>query len=221
MTVCTNDPAGIVMERVKEQFGDMEPEEIVRPVVEKPAKPVSVVYGHQPMEKEQIYIYLGGPTAGIGSEDAAALKLAGSILSDRMALELRERQGLAYSVGASISFDHDFGWYVAAMGTGSENFEIARDGMLDEISKLQHGSIEPLELKKAKNSLWGSHLMRNLSRINQAYYMGVYEFLGVGYDHGDEWIDELQQVSADDVKRVANEYFSTENYIIATAGIRP
>ena len=95
------------------------------------------------------------------------------------------------------------------------------NGILAEMKKLKAEVVTADELETAINSLWGSSLMRQLSRINQAYYMGVYEYLGVGYDHGGEWIDELQQVTAEDVKRVANEYLSTENYIIATAGVKP
>ena len=152
--------------------------------------------------------------------DAPALRLAASILSDRLALELREKQGLAYSVGAGVTLDRDFGWYVAAMGTGRDNYEIARDGMLNEIEKLQKGPVDPDELKKAKNSLWGSHLTRRLSRINQAYYMGVNEFLGVGYDFDDKWISQLRKVTAEDVIKAARKYFSTENYILATAGLK-
>jgi len=220
MTVCTNDPAQAALDKITAYFGNMQASEIPAPAVGNPVRPSTVTALHVPMEKEQIYIYMGGPLPGIQSRDAAALQLASSILSDRMALQLREKQGLAYSVGASVSFDRDFGWYIAAMGTGSENFDTARDGMLNEIRKLQAGSVDPDELKKAKNSLWGSQLMRNLSRINQAYYMAVDEYLGVGYDYGDKWMALLREVTADDVVRAANDYFSTENYILATAGLK-
>lgn len=220
MTVCTNDPANVALEKIAGYFGEMQAADIPTPEIKSPLRPLGVAMQHFPMEKEQIYIYIGGPAPGIGNADAAALKLASSILSDRMGAQLREKQGLAYSVGAGVSFDRDFGWYVAAMGTGSENFEIARDGMLNEIRKLQSGPVDPNEMKKAKNSLWGLHLMRNLSRINQAYHMGVNEYLGVGYDHGDKWVAQLREVTADDVIRVANDYFSTENYVLATAGLK-
>jgi predicted Zn-dependent peptidase len=49
--------------------------------------------------------------------------------------------------------------------------------------------------------------------------MGVHEFLGVGYSFRDEWIDAIRGVTAEDVVRAAREYFSTENYILATAGL--
>ncbi|MFH1892832.1 MAG: pitrilysin family protein [Candidatus Zixiibacteriota bacterium] len=219
LSVCTNGSIDDAMAKLVKYFGDMEPVESPAIIVGEPVQPSSVLAKNVPMDKEQVYIYIGGPTPGIQSEDAPALKVAGDILSDRMSLELREKQGLAYSVGASVSFDKDFGWYVAVMGTGIDNYETAKDGMLAEIKKLQEGAIDPDELTKAKNSLWGSSLTRNLSRVNQAYYMGVNEYLGVGYAFSDNWIGDLRTVTADDVQRVAKKYFSTEKYVIATAGL--
>lgn len=219
VTVCSNAPAERVLSEMKDRFAGMEPKDLADPVIPPPSALSDVVETNVPMEKEQVYIYIGGPTIGIGHEDAAALSLAGSVLSDRLQEELREKQGLAYSVGAGVSFDKDFGWYVAAMGTGKENFAIARDGMLDEIRRLQTEGVTPNELKKAKNSKWGTSLMRNLSRVNQAYNMGVHEFLGVGYNYRDEWIDAIRGVTAEDVVRAAKKYFSAEKYILATAGL--
>ncbi len=219
LTVCTTDEPEVALEKITARFGDMQSVDFAAPGIGAPAEPTGIVSANVPMDKEQVYIYIGGPLPGISSEDAAALKIAGAILSDRMALELREKQGLAYSVGASVSLDRDFGWYVAAMGTGRDNYETARDGMIAEIEKLKNDPIDPDELEKAKNSLWGSSLTRNLSRINQAYYMGVYEHLGVGYDYGPKWIAMMREVTADQVSSVARKYLSTENYILATAGL--
>jgi zinc protease len=220
LTVCTNEPAADAMENVKRHFGGLIPASISAPEISQPISPTGAVSMNAPMDKEQVYIYIGGPLPGIDSEDAPALDVAASILSDRMGQELREKQGLAYSVGASANLDREFGWYVAAIGTGRENFQVARDGIVGEIRKLQNEAVSPDEIKKAVNSSWGSSLTRNLSRVNQAYYMGVNEFLGVGYDFGSKWIEKLRAVTPDAVQRVAKQYFSTENYFLATAGLK-
>jgi zinc protease len=219
LTVCTNEDPAAVMERVEREFGSMQPSPSPQPSPVSPTEPVNVVTASVPMDKEQVYIYLGGPLPGISAEDAPALKVAGAILSDRLALELREKQGLAYSVGASVSFDRDFGWYIAAMGTGRENYDMAKMGILAEIDRLKSGDIEVDELKKAINSIWGSSLTRNLSRTNQAYYMGVYEYLNVGYDYGATWMDKIRSVTAEQVVAAATKYFSTSDYVLATAGL--
>ena len=64
------------------------------------------------MDKEQIYILLGSLLPGAPEPDAPAIMVANRILSARLALELREHQGIAYSVGSSVSFDRGFGWQI-------------------------------------------------------------------------------------------------------------
>ena len=63
------------------------------------------------------------------------------------------------------------------------------------------------ELDQAINSLWGSYLMANLSRINQTYYMGVNEYLGLGYNYAETFIDKIRTVTPEKVKEAALKYF--------------
>jgi predicted Zn-dependent peptidase len=133
-------------------------------------------------------------------------------------LNLREEKGLAYSVGAGARFLGDFGWYSCAMGTGFENYETAQSGILAEIKTLGSELIDPDELEKAKNSLWGSMLMRNMSCINQAYNMAYYEFVGAGYDYDDGYKERLDKITVDDIRRVAQSYLDPENFVEAYVG---
>jgi predicted Zn-dependent peptidase len=104
------------------------------------------------------------------------------------------------------------------MGTGAENFDTARAGIIAEIEKMKTDSISQAELDKARNSMWGSSLMRNLSGINQAYNMAYYEFIGVPYSNDDNALERLNKVTIADVKGAANKYFDTANYVLAYVG---
>ena len=146
------------------------------------------------------------------------VKVAAAILSGRLRDELREKQGLAYTVGASAALDKNFGWFVCTMGTGAENYEKAKDGILAEIERLKSEPPTKEELTTAVNDIWGSYLSANLSRINQAYYMGVYEYLGLGYNYGDKFVGDIRSVTPEQVQTVAQKYFDTKNYVLATAG---
>ena len=170
------------------------------------------------MEKEQIYIYLGQPMPGIQSPDAPALDLMNSILSSRLGLNLREVKGLAYSVGSSIRFDRDFGWFIASIGTRPQNYQEALDGILGEMKKIKEEKVTPDELEKAKNGIWGRMLFYRLSRINQAYFMAVNEFKGAGYAYDDKYIESLRKVTIDQVRGAAEKYLDTDNYVLAVVG---
>lgn len=220
MVVVSNLEAQQVFKWIKKQFGKLPPYPVKADQFQIPVagKKMGVSEARLPMDKEQVYIYLGAVTPGLASQSAPALTLAIEILSSRLQLDLREKQGLAYSVGADIRFLKDFGWYTCAMGTGYENFEVARDGILAEIKKLKTEPIGQAELDKARNSLWGSMLMRNMSCINQAFNMAYYEFVGVGFDYDDGYRNRLNEVTIDDVKQAVAHYLDTDNYVLAYVG---
>ena len=44
------------------------------------------------------------------------------------------------------------------------------------------------------------------------------EFLGVGYDYEDDYISKIRKVTPSDIRRVVNDYFDTENIVVASAG---
>lgn len=218
LTCVTGMPADSAMAIIESSFGVMTgnaPESVTIPA---PATPATVQTEHKAMQKEQVYIFLGNAIPGAGSPEMAALLVANNILSGRLGGELREKQGLAYSVGSSVQFDRDFGWFACKMGTGKANYAKARDGIVDQIRRIQDEPVTKEELETAQNTLWGSSLTSRLSRVNQAFFMGVDEFLGLGYDYSDRMIEGIRTVTTDDVQRVAKQYFHADSYVLATVG---
>jgi zinc protease len=218
INVVCNGSAADMFSKIEKAFGNMPKVDSPEPQIPAPAPLTSPVKVEKVMEKEQVYIYLGEPMPGIKSPDVFALTLMNSILSSRLGLDLREVKGLAYSVGSSVNFDKGFGWFTVTMGTRPQNYQIALDGILDEMKKIKAEKVNPEELEKAKNGIWGSMLFYRLSRINQAYYMGINEFKGVGYDYDDKYIESLRKVTIDQVKQVAEKYLNTDNYVLAVVG---
>ncbi|MCP4582812.1 MAG: insulinase family protein [candidate division Zixibacteria bacterium] len=220
MTVVSNEKPRQVMKWVKKKFKNLPPYPVQLKKFDMPVagKMMGVIEVKKPMDKEQVYIYLGSIVPGLTSDSAPALSLAVEILSSRLKLNLREKQGLAYSVGAGVRSLGEFGWFTCSMGTGFENFETAQAGILAEIENLKTGALEQAELDKARNSLWGSMLMRNMSCVNQAYNMAYYEYAGVGHDFDDGYRQRMDKITINDVQQAAKNFLNTENYIMAYVG---
>ena len=221
MAIATNVDPQVVKGWILDTFSKMPRNESICSDFPVPVKPTGIVEAHQDMNKEQIYIYLGSLTPGLKSPDAPAIDMASSIISTRMKIDLREKQGLAYSVGMGVDFMPDFGWTVASMGTGFQNYETAKDGLVAEINGVKETAPQNDELVKAQNSTWGSMLLARAASINQAFYMCRNEFLGVGYDYENDYLSKVRKVTTDDVQRVVKDYFDTDNMVIATAGKLP
>ena len=104
-------------------------------------------------------------------EDEVALALAGAMLSDALSFELRERRGLAYSMGASIAPWAGRMRLLVTMGTRRDNVEEALEGLRAGIAAFTPG--EDAAVRRAAAALRGRMLMRRLTRINQAYFLGL------------------------------------------------
>ena len=218
IAVATNLDPEEIKGWVLSTFGSLPRDNTAYSTISAPAKINGIKEARQEMEKEQVYINMGILVPGLTSPDAPAINMASSIISSHMGLNLREKRGLAYSVGMDVEFMPDFGWAVAAMGTGFENFEIARNGMVDQISIMKSEEPSQEELTKTQNSTWGSMLLARASRINQVFYMCKNQFLGVGYDYENDYLNKIRNVTPGDVRRVVQTYFDTDNMVIASAG---
>ncbi len=221
LSIVTNKPVSEVMGWVDLRFGRLVGQAAATELAAAPEAVTAVKPAHKDIDKEQINIYLGSTLPGAGDADAVAIRVATSLLSSRLYLNLREKQGLAYSVGAAAFLDRDFGWYYCSIGTGYENYQKAVDGIILQIEKLKLDGPTQEELSKARNQLWGRSMSAKLASINQAFYLGVDEYLQRGYAYDAQYLEMLSQVSISSVRQVLSRYFDTERYVIATAGKLP
>jgi len=180
--------------------------------------PQAAVKVTQFVDKEQAYLLLGNLLPGIRSEDVPVIEVMNDILSSRLGLSLREKEGLAYSVGSGIDFSKDVGWFYAAMGTRNENLDRAAAGIREQIKILQEKPVSEEDLQTSINSFAGHWLRYHQTAINQAHYFSLYEFLGVGYGYDQTYIDRIRKASVADVQRAATRYFSNDKYIVSIAG---
>ncbi|MGR3220012.1 MAG: M16 family metallopeptidase, partial [Candidatus Anammoxibacter sp.] len=163
--------------------------------------------------KEQSYIFMGYPISHVDEQDHAAIVILSSIMSNDMSFQLREEQGLAYSVGCSMRTLNGVGWFYCSIGTRSKNIEKAKDGIIKIINEYRAGEFDQSEVEKTINKLRGRMMMRRLPRINQAYYASIYEFYRGDYNYDKKFIKQLNSVTPADLKRVVERYLQTENYL--------
>ncbi|MFH1278283.1 MAG: pitrilysin family protein [Candidatus Eisenbacteria bacterium] len=202
LTVVTSRPPAEVVRMMGGLFADAR-----RFTKRKPAPPLpSITTADTAVEEttgaSQGYIRTGY-VIEVPEEDRAALQVATAILSDEMAFDLRETRGLAYSIGAGVSFLGDRATVSASIGTSPENFDEALAGIRGHLDRsAARETLEPEELEKAVNGLLGRMNMRRLSRPNQAYRAGLAIFTG----SGEGWVDELRGLTPEDVLAAGNKY---------------
>ncbi len=165
---------------------------------------------------EQSYIMIGTPL-DLPADDEAALRVAVAILSERLAERLREREGLAYSIGATVRLTAPGPNVRLIAGTRPENLERMETGMLEVARSLVDDPPSADEVEGARNRGEGRRRMRRLSRIGQAYALAMAELHGEDPRDLDADRPSLAAVEPDDVARVADHYLRFESSICAIA----
>ena len=122
----------------------------------------------------QGYLLLLSPMPELSKDlEHAAAVLWTSRISNRIAFQLREKEGLAYSIGAGIAEIGGNHFLSIHMGTGPETVKQAVRVIPELIGALR---VEPLtadELLRLKNSVLIKRRMRRLMNINKAFFVGL------------------------------------------------
>lgn len=105
-----------------------------------------------------------------GADQAA--ELAVGWLSSQLAFELREKQGLAYGIGASLWRLGSRAFYAAGAGTRPENVAAMRDGLLAirHAARDAAAKLPASEVRRIANKRYGRVLRRQEVRLNQAMF---------------------------------------------------
>ena len=177
------------------------------------------------VEKEdanQAQIFQGWRVPSIFDEDYPVLSLINTImgasgLSSRLFLELREKQGLAYTVRSVNEVFLTSGHFFVYIGTEPKNIQVSIDGFKREMDKIMNEPISDEELENAKNNAIGRRQFYYQTNMIEAMTSGYYESFGLGYDFEEKLIDSIKSVTKEKIMEVASKYFSKSNALCVLA----
>jgi predicted Zn-dependent peptidase len=213
LTISGNLPIDKVMEFVKTDFGGtwgdagwQAPAFTLQ--LKEPGKTIRHKIG-----KSQSYIIVAN-SCEVEEKDQAALHILSNIFSDRLAFNLREQQGLAYSIGVHFPKFKDAHWYSITMGTRPENIEKAVSGIREEIRSVREASFDAKEVQRTINAALGRRGMRRMDRVCQAYYISMEILDGKSPEADDQYGEKLKAVTPQDLERLAPLVFRHDEHLI-------
>jgi predicted Zn-dependent peptidase len=167
---------------------------------------------------EQGIVVLGTRGCSHSDPDSAALDVATAILgqgmSSRLFTELRDKQGLAYMVGAQSNEMHLAGFVLTYIGTSPATVDRALDGLWEQMSLMREEPVTTEELERAIAYLVGGYLRDHESNSRQAYYLGFWEACGLGAEYDTRYPELVRAVTVRDVMKVANKYFNDPTVVV-------
>lgn len=144
--------------------------------------------------------------------------LGGGGLTSRLAKQIREEKGLAYSIYSTFYPNLLPGAFYMEVKTKAENTENVIKMVLQEMKKIKENGVTDEELKEAKQFLIGSFPMRFDTMKKISEFLPVMDFYELGDDYIKKYPEYIEKVTKEDIKRVSQRFLNTDSYILVIAG---
>jgi predicted Zn-dependent peptidase len=171
---------------------------------------------------EQVNLCLGTAGCGHYDDDRYALALldavVGGSMGSRLFQEVREKRGLAYSVGSYTANFREGGYFAAYAGTSLETYEECVDIIRAELEKVRAEGVTAEELSRAKNQFRGSIVMAQESMSSRMNRLGKSEAIFGRVVPLAEVLAAIDAVTTEAIHRIAERRFRPDALTLALVG---
>lgn len=165
------------------------------------------------------YMMIGFRDADISSNDTYALDVLATILgngrSSRLYQSLKEQKQLVNSISAGNSTMKDDGIFIINANFLPHNAQKVENAIFTEISKIKGFGVSDADLKIAKKIIESDTYYSRESVSNIAQELGYVITLTGNSDYYNSYLNKINKVTANDIKRVANKYLTKNNSAIS------
>ena len=173
-------------------------------------------------ETEQYHVAMGSLGLPAASEDRFAMSALNNVLgggmSSRLFQEVREKRGLAYAVYSYHQGYSDAGAVKMYVGSTTGNVEEAVEVISEQLDKVRDELVSDEELQRTKEQLKSSTILAMESTAARMTRTGRSIITGQELLTPEEISARVDAVTADDVKRLANDHLKLENMYHAAVG---
>ncbi len=156
----------------------------------------------------------------ITNPDVPALDLLSIILgegrSSRLYRRVREESGLAYAISAFSYTPGDPGLLGIDATVEPSKRDATRDLVLKIIDEIKQAGVRAEELTKAKKMLLSHHLGTLTTMRGQASDLGSNWLLTRNLNFSRDYLNSIEKVTLDDLRRVAQHYLTSDNLTITS-----
>ena len=209
-----------LIELATEYFGALEQRELqLKSTTPVPASPIIM---RSKLELEQSHLIIGAPCPSALNEDRYVVSILSAVLgggmSSRLFQSVREERGLVYSIFSSTNLFADCGYFTIYAGASTEQLAETIAATMDELRKIKEESIDVDELERNKDQLKASLMLNLESTSSRMSSLAQHEMNFARFISPDEIIAQVDAVSAEDVRRLANHIFRSDALAVAVLG---
>ncbi|PYL04372.1 MAG: hypothetical protein DME31_03850 [Verrucomicrobia bacterium] len=211
-------------EKVRQQLAELfkpYPEKSLQPVFI-PAEPPQLGRRevHQEFATELTHLSMAWHIPELTNSDVPALDLLSTILGDgrssRLYRRVREEAGLAFSISAFSYTPGDPGLFGIDATVDPKKREAAEQLALRIVDEVKSAGVMAVELEKAKKITLSHHLGALTTMRGQASDIGSNWLLTRNLNFSRDYLNAVQKVTLDDIKRVAATYLTENNLAVVS-----
>jgi predicted Zn-dependent peptidase len=171
---------------------------------------------------EQVHLCMGVPAYEISHERRYGCYLLSTILgggmSSRLFQNVREKQGLAYSVFSELNLYRDTGCLAVYAGTSLENVRKVIDMTMLEFRQLKDELVPEEELRRAKDHLKGSLALSLESTSSRMSNLSRQELFFGRFYTVDQMVESIEKITAEEIQQIAEDFFSRKQVGLSVLG---
>ena len=171
---------------------------------------------------EQVQLCIGVPAHPIAHAKRHAgyvlNTLLGGGMSSRLFQNIRERQGLAYSIYSDLNPYRDTGCLAVYAGTSLASASKVVQSVVGEFRKLKTEPVAEEELNRSKAQLKGSLMLSLESSTSRMSNLARQEMYFDRFYDLDELIEKIEAVTTEDLSTLAREFFQPEAVAVTALG---
>jgi zinc protease len=189
-----------------------QPPRIARPVIEKIDRPISqasIIWGHMGIARSNPDFY---------ALQVMNYSFGGGGFVSRLLDQIRDNLGLTYGISSSFDARREAGAFSITIETQSQNTNRTLEEMGKELKKLLEKGLTENEIEEAKAYLTGSFPLRMDSNAKLLNLLGSIDLYNLGLDFPDRYLRLINQVTAEEILRVAGKYLHPKNFLLVVVG---
>jgi predicted Zn-dependent peptidase len=207
---------------LEELLGDLTPNGERKPAPAELDRPPGPRVAVHKKDAEQAHLILGVPSYPIDHPDRYAIQLLSAVLgsgmSSRLFLEVRERRGLAYYVHGFNHAYTDAGSLLSQAGVDIKRIDEAITVIVEQFNRMASEEVPSDELEKSRSMIKGRFVLRTEGPQGLIMYGLNREVLEGEALEPEEYLKKIDEVTAEDVQRVAQDLIAKEKLHLAVIG---
>jgi predicted Zn-dependent peptidase len=210
----------VLVKLVDSRFGHLKP--IANVLSDAPPKAQPKIVLKNKKSLEQVQICLGVPSYSISHKDRYSSfvlnTLLGGGMSSRLFQNVREKQGLVYSIFSELNPYRDTGMMTIYAGTSKDSASKVVKSIVTEFRELKNTPVSAEELARAKAQLKGSLMLSLESSSARMSNLARQEMYYERFSGMSEIIERVESVTIEDVQNCAKEFFAPDQIAVTVLG---